>query len=125
MGFESGVVRTDRRKCGRLSAFCAVELNSHTKQNRFGVTRDASDMGLLVVTPSRFEPGDHVDLGLFLHGYEARARGRVVRVHVNTPATNEIWRYRMGVALDAPLPAELLRRAIEAARESLPAMKVG
>lgn len=107
---------TERRNQDRSDAFCAVELSSSTKPQRCGVTRNASERGLLIVTPSRFQEGDDIEVSVHLREESARRRGRVVRVAVNSLASNELWRYRMAVELEEPLPARLLEGAVEAAR---------
>jgi hypothetical protein len=113
---ESGVVRSERRGNRRSPVFCAVELSSVAKPRRCGVTRNASDKGLLIVTPSRFAEGDRLDVSVYLRGAAAKVTGHVVRVDVNPATSNELWRYRLAVALDEPLPADLLDDASTAAR---------
>ncbi len=105
---ESGIVRTERRIEPRIPAFFAVELSSPAKRGRCGVTRNASPTGLLIVTPSRFQADDRLELSVHAEGFAAKLAGRVVRVDENPARSSELWRYRLAVALDAPLPGELL-----------------
>ncbi len=105
---ESGIVRTERRTTPRIPAFFAVELSSPAKRGRCGVTRNASPSGLLIVTPSRFQPDERLELSVHAEGFAAKLGGRVVRIDENPPKSSELWRYRLAVALDEPLPGELL-----------------
>lgn len=101
---------SDRRAAPRAAAFFAVEISSPAKRSRCGVTRDASDRGLLVVTPSRFSPAEALELTVHVNGLSTQLRGRVVRVDENPPTSPELWRYRLGIALEEPLPSDLLDR---------------
>lgn len=101
---------SERRTKPRVPAYFAVQISSPAKRMRCGVTRNASRQGLLVVTPSRFQPSDALELALHADGFCAQVKGRVVRVDENPVSSSELWRYRLAVALDEPLPAELLPR---------------
>jgi len=94
----------------------AVELTSEAKRGRCGVTRNASENGLLVVTPSRFAEGDEVDLALHLSGHLQRRRARVVRVEENGRDSVEVWRYRLALELQSALPAADLEDAYARSR---------
>lgn len=100
----------DRRTAPRVTAFFAVEMSSPSKSSRCGVTRNASDKGLLVVTPSRFAPADPLELAVHVEGLCAHLRGRIVRIDENPASSHELWRYRLAIQLDEPLPAALLDR---------------
>ena len=117
---ESGIVRTERRTTPRIPAFFAVELSSTAKRGRCGVTRNASPSGLLIVTPSRFRPDDRLEVSVHAEGLAARLAGRVVRIDENSPRSSELWRYRLAVELDEPLPGQLLALA-----EASPVARVG
>ncbi|MCW5814135.1 MAG: PilZ domain-containing protein [Labilithrix sp.] len=86
----------------------AVGLATDAKANRHGVTRDLSTKGLLIVTPSHFSKGDR--LKITVHGNDGGVdvEGRVARVDENPISSPELWRYRVGVELDRPLPEELV-----------------
>ena len=100
-----------RRKTQRMSAILAVELSSTAKQGRCGVTRNASEKGLLIVTPSRFSVGDALALSVHAGSQMGSVGARVVRVEENDAASAEVWRYRLAVELDGLLPAALLEEA--------------
>jgi len=97
----------DRRENSRTPAVLAVGLATDVKAGRHGVTRDLSTKGLLIVTPSHFIKGDR--LKITVHGAEGgvNVEGRVARVDENPISSPELWRYRVGVELDAPLPNAL------------------
>jgi hypothetical protein len=86
----------------------SVDLESETKGGRLGVTRDLSATGLLIVTPSHFTKGDRLKIKVHA-GAEVGVDvfGRVTRVDENPISSPELWRYRVGIELDKPLPVSL------------------
>lgn len=94
-----------------MSAVLAVELSSKDKPQRCGVTRNASEKGLLVVTPSRFAVGDDLSVSVMLGETRGEVAGRVVRVEENPASSDEVWRYRLALELDEALPEKLLAEA--------------
>jgi hypothetical protein len=111
MPAESGIVRTERRSEPRIPAYFAVEMSSDAKRGRCGVTRNASHQGLLVITPSRFHENDRLELAVHADGIAAKVTGRIVRIDENPPRSPELWRYRLGVELEQPLPVAILQIA--------------
>jgi hypothetical protein len=97
-------VREDRRGKPRTPAVLAVALESESKPARHGVTRDLSANGLLIVTPSQFSKGDRLRIKVHTNGTGLDVVGRVTRVDENPISSPELWRYRVGVELEAPLP---------------------
>jgi hypothetical protein len=105
----SSSVRDDRRGEPRTAAVLSVALDSETKGGRLGVTRDLSATGLLVVTPSHFTKGDRLKIKVHSGaGTGVDVIGRVTRVDENPISSPELWRYRVGIELDCPLPVQLL-----------------
>lgn len=105
---SSSNVRGDRRGTPRTAAVLAVALESDKKAARHGVTRDLSTRGLLIVTPSHFEAGDRLRIKLHSGDERFDVVGRVTRVDENPVSSPELWRYRMGVELEEPLPPALV-----------------
>lgn len=101
-------VREDRRTKPRTPAILAVGLSSESKSARHGVTRDLSAKGLLIVTPSQFQKGDRIKITVHTGGEGVDVVGRVARVDENPISSPELWRYRVGVELDEPLPVHLV-----------------
>lgn len=99
---------SERRRHRRVPAFCAVELSSPDKPKRCGITRDASGRGLRVVTPSRFQVGDDLEVAVYMDGEEMRLHGRAVRVEENAWTSDEPWRYRLSIELDGEIPDRAL-----------------
>lgn len=99
---------SERRRDRRISGTFAIGLNSEQKRDRLGVTRDISEHGLLVVTPSRFASGEKIALRVWVGGQEVETEGHVARVAEHTKESPEVWRYRLAIELDEPLPAEVL-----------------
>lgn len=108
---DSNFSGRSRRVAERLSAVLAVELSSKEKAQRCGVTRNASERGLLVVTASRFRVGDEVNVSVMLGTAHGEVVGRVVRVEENPPTSDEVWRYRLALQLEQSLPEKLLEEA--------------
>ena len=104
----SSSVRDDRRGKPRTPAILAVALASEKKPSRHGVTRDLSSKGLLIVTPSHFEKGDRLEIKVHAGAVGVDVVGRVTRVDENPISSPELWRYRVGVELEEPLPVNLL-----------------
>ena len=109
------------RRVPRLPVALAVELSSKAKPGRCGVTRNASGKGLLIVTPSRFDVGEKLELSVHIGSQSGRASARVVRVEENGRDSSEMWRYRLAVELDGTLPESL----IDEARARGPLAKTG
>ncbi len=112
MNAESGIMRTERREVPRTAAVLAVGLASDTKQGRHGVTRDLSEKGLLIVTPSHFVKGERISITVHAGGVGVDVHGRVTRVDENPVSSPELWRWRVGVKLDKELPPELIERGV-------------
>lgn len=112
MTAESGVVRTERRSTPRKPAVLAVSLDSESKSGRHGVTRDLSPQGLLVVTPSKFSPGERIDVKVLVGGVMTAVEGRIARVDVNPVSSPELWRYRVGIELSQPMPVDLIEQSL-------------
>lgn len=105
----TSTLRDDRRGEPRTAAVLSVDLASDTKGGRLGVTRDLSATGLLIVTPSHFTKGDRLKIKVHAGGSEVGVDvcGRVTRVDENPISSPELWRYRVGIELDNPLPVTL------------------
>lgn len=97
----------DRRALPRTAAVLAVALESERKDGRHGVTRDISAKGLLIVTPSQFAKGDRLKIKVHAGDVGVDVSGRVTRVDENPISSPELWRYRVGIELDEPLPVTL------------------
>lgn len=88
-------------------------------QGRQCVTRDLSSRGLLIVTPVRFTLGERVRVTVNAGGVGVDVDGRVARVDENPISSPELWRWRVGVALDGTLPAALLEEGVRASNGSV------
>jgi hypothetical protein len=96
---------SDRRRASRTNAVFAVKLHSEARPGRLGLARDTSGDGLLVVTPSSFQLGERLQVTVFAGDEELALSGRVTRVDENDLSSPETWRWRLGIALDEPLPS--------------------
>lgn len=105
---NAGNDSSDRRGSERVRAFLAVELSSEVKRNRFGVTRNASSRGLLIITQSRFTVGELLEVCVRAPDLAETVRARVVRVEATD--AREPWPFRLALALDAELPPAMIQR---------------
>jgi hypothetical protein len=110
MAADPGTIRSDRRRAARTPAVLAVGLETNEKQGRHGVTRDLSAKGLLVVTASTFKLGDRVEVTVHAGSEGLNVIGHVRRVDENPVSSPELWRWRVGIELDAPLPRDFQLR---------------
>ncbi len=93
------------RQTTRRERHYAVVLESGSRTDRVGVTRNVSAQGLLVNTPSHFAVGESLKVAVFGQTpHPSLATGRVVRVEETPHTSTEPWRYRLAVALDTELP---------------------
>ena len=100
---------TERRRISRTHAVFAVKIDSDTRRGRLGVVRDASEKGLLVVTPSSFRPGERLELTVFAGEEEFALSGTVARLDENPFSSSEPWRWRVAISLDQALPEIVVR----------------
>jgi hypothetical protein len=99
----------ERRSAERIEALVIVGLD----EERYGVTRDVSERGLLIATRSRFTPGDRIEVTIHDTESSTRATARVVRVDEAPP--EDSWRYRVALELDAPLTPRVIEHGTRAA----------
>jgi hypothetical protein len=90
----------------------AVGIHTEATQGRHGVTRDMSEKGLLVVTPSSFKMGDRVKVTVLAGDEDVALSGHVARVDENPVNSPELWRWRVGIALDEPLPSGFIDHGV-------------
>lgn len=102
----------DRRAGTRVEALVVVKLG----RDKLGVTRNASERGLLIATRSRMSVGDRLELVIGATTGQIPVQGRVVRV--DEPKDAE-WRYLVAVDLDETLPRDVLEHGQEAAGKLL------
>lgn len=94
----------ERRRISRTHAVFAVQIDSDTRRGRLGVVRDASEKGLLMVSPSSFQPGERVSLTVFAGEEEFAVSGTVARLDENSVSSSEPWRWRVAISLEQSLP---------------------
>ncbi len=95
----------ERRVSPRTQTAVAVEIDGQVRKHRVGVSRDTSATGMLVATPSKFEVGEELTLTVYIDAKDRRSvHGRVTRVEINSPESDEPWRYRLAFAYDQPAP---------------------
>ncbi len=98
---------SNRRTATRRLAAVPVQIDTVERKERLGVTKDVSRSGTLLVSNSKFEVGERVQVTLHLSMDEADAHtidGSVVRVVKLGPEYG--WRFAMAVQFDSPLPVD-------------------
>ena len=93
----------ERRVFTRHDTQLVVNIETATRKNRFGVSRNASAGGLLFNTPSRFERDEAITLTfLFPSRAPIRVNARVVRVE--TASDSLPFRCTTAVVFETPQP---------------------
>lgn len=88
----------ERRRNERKRGFFAVQLDSESRLNRIGVTRDVSVGGMLIASPSRFAVGEEVTLRVYFPDESTETvHAKVARVEEMPFRSDEPWRYRLAV----------------------------
>lgn len=97
---------SDRRRAERHDVYIGAEIETESGKVRSAVTEDASTTGLLLLTRARLQPGQRVKLRIFLGPDKTprEASGRVVRNEPLDPEESSLWREKVAVALDEPVP---------------------
>lgn len=103
----------ERRRAHRETAYIAAEIMLGEGKPKLAVMQDASETGVRLLTHTRVEKGDALEVALQLSA-ERRlvVTGHVARVEHLEPGGP--WRFRVGVALDERHP-ELAEEATEIA----------
>jgi hypothetical protein len=101
MEIGGAMSESERRTTPRHEAVIVVEVAAGDRAGRMGITRNASEKGILMATQARFKPGDRLELTVRAKSGSAKATGRVVRVDERS---GEDWRYRVAVELDDRIP---------------------
>ncbi len=99
----------ERRKYQRLQMNVPLRIDTDTRRDRFGITRNVSSRGVQFHSPSAFAVGDRLEVSLFGLGLECadtRTCGTVVRVERNTWDPRSAFPHITAVALDADIPTE-------------------
>jgi len=96
----------ERRRNERKRGFFAVQLDSQSRVNRIGVTRDLSVGGMLIASPSRFAVGEELTLRVYFPDESSETvLAKVARVEETPLKSNEPWRYRLAVVFTDEHPA--------------------
>ena len=112
----------ERRRRVRHYVYLAAELVVEGTTPRTAITKDISEIGLLLLTRAKLELGQAVDLKIYLPGDEMRAVvvcGRVVRLEELADEEKGIWRDKVAFTFDEPqgnLAKEFEKLAAEQAK---------
>jgi len=112
----------ERRRRERHYVYLAAELVVEDATPRVAITKDISEIGLLLLARAELAPEQEVDLKIYLPDKDLRTavvRGRVVRVEELAEEEQGIWRDRIAFEFDEPQPelaTEFERFALDQAR---------
>lgn len=95
------MIEPDRRHHPRKSVFILVGIDAGSRLNRVAVSREASEHGLSLGSPHKFDVGESLRLTLNAVGAPpAVVDGRVVRIERNDAAESFLWRYKLAVRFE-------------------------
>ncbi|HJL18086.1 MAG TPA: PilZ domain-containing protein [Sandaracinaceae bacterium LLY-WYZ-13_1] len=96
----------ERREAKRYVLWIPVQVSSgEDVPQMLAVSRNISWSGALMIAGASLELGRRVTLELQVPGEDARElEGEIVRVEPNEEDPEGLWRYRLAVRFDAPVP---------------------
>ena len=97
----------ERRRSARHYVYLAAELVVEGTTPRTAITKDISELGLLLLTRASLGLGQQVDLKIYLPGEEMRSvvvRGKVVRLEQLADEEKGIWRDKVALCFDRAQP---------------------
>ena len=121
----------ERRRGSRHSVYLAAELVVQGATPRTAITKDISEIGLLLLTRANLSHGESVVVKIYLPGDDTRSvdvAGKVVRLEEMADEEKGIWRIKAAFAFDQAQPdvaQEFERLAAEQAKIYPPIRKRG
>lgn len=99
---------SNRRIADRHAAYMGAEVTTPQGKVRSAITQDASATGFLLLTRAKLEVGTSVSVRVFLPGAGDNSEvisATVVRREPLDPGETDLWREKVAVQFDRPLPA--------------------
>jgi hypothetical protein len=97
---------SDRRIADRHAAYMGAEVTTPQGKIRSAITQDASATGFLLLTRAALEVGSSVSVRVFLPGDVTEViSATVVRREPLDPSEVALWREKVAVQFERPLPA--------------------
>jgi len=95
----------ERRVSARHTLWVPIEIKQGEEIQMLAVSRNISETGVLVIVGAKLEVGGRVDLKLQVPGQsDEKLAGEIVRVEVNEDDPDGLWRYRLAIHFDTPVP---------------------
>jgi|LNFM01.1.fsa_nt_gb hypothetical protein len=106
----------DKRAADRHTVYMGAEITTPEGKVRSAITHDASATGLLLLTRARLEPGAKISIRVYVPGQDDKSEvveGTVVRNHVLDANESSLWREKVAVHFDKPLPEWLTGAVVQ------------
>jgi hypothetical protein len=97
----------ERRRSSRHYVYLAAELVVSGTTPRTAITKDISELGLLLLTRAKLDVGQTVDVRIYLPGDEMRSvvvSGKVVRLEQLADEEKGIWRDKVAFCFESAQP---------------------
>jgi hypothetical protein len=106
----------ERRTADRRQVYMGAEITTPEGKVRSAITHDASETGLLLLTRAKVELGAKLSIRVFVPGDEEKSEvieGHVVRKEPLRIDESTLWREKVAVRFDKPLPEWLTEAFID------------
>ena len=95
----------ERRIAQRYVLWIPIQIEQGADLRVLAVSRNISGTGVLVIAGAALEVGSKIDLTLSVPGRDDRSlTGEVVRAEPNDEDPDGLWRHRIAVRFDQPVP---------------------
>lgn len=110
----------ERREAKRHALWVPIQVEAGSDVNMLAVSRNISLSGVLVIVGAKLDEGARVTLTIAVptENEERELAGEIVRVEVNEEDPDGLWRYRLAIRFDEPVPD--LEPVLERLEERLP-----
>ncbi len=106
---EVEALEDERRRARRRFLTLPVRIDTHSRPERFAITRNLSRTGALLATQSRFRIGAKAVLLFHADGKGKRSpvEARIVRLELNSEDATGLWPYLAAVSFETPLESSI------------------
>ncbi|MFK7989455.1 MAG: PilZ domain-containing protein [Sandaracinaceae bacterium] len=95
----------ERRRAKRYTLWVPIQMEQGPDVQVLAVSRNISGTGVLVIAGAKLEVGAKLSLTLSVPSEDDRAlTGTIVRVEPNEEDPEGLWRHRLAIQFDTPVP---------------------